>query len=95
MWNLVRSEINKQGNNNKLPLNIEGKTVTDFYELANIFNDCFINAAHPTQVETSDNTPSAIDNLNSSCTQSFPRIHLTSVTADEIKNIIKSLKMKN
>jgi hypothetical protein len=72
MWNLVRSEINKQDNNNELPRNIEGKTVTDFHELANIFNDYFINAAHSIQVENYDNTPSAIDNLNSSCTKSFP-----------------------
>jgi hypothetical protein len=46
MWKLVRSEINKLGNNNELPLNIEGKTVTDFHEPANIFNNFFINATH-------------------------------------------------
>jgi Notch-like protein len=95
MWNLVTSETNKQGNNNELPLNIEGKTVTDFHELANIFNDYFINDTHSIQVENFDNTPSAVDNLNSARTKSFPRIHLTPVTANEIKNIIKSLKMKN
>jgi hypothetical protein len=72
MWNLVRSETNKQGNNNELPLNIEGKTVTDLHELANIFNDYFINATHSIQVENFDNTPSALDNLNSARTKSFP-----------------------
>jgi hypothetical protein len=95
MWNLVRTETNKQGNNNELHLNIKGKTVPDFHELANIFKDYFINATHSIQVENSDNTPPALANLNSARTNSFPRIHLTPVTANEIKNIIKSLKMKN
>ena len=71
MWNLVRSETNKQGNNNDLPLNIEGKTAADFHELANIFNDYFINATHSIQDENFDNTPSALDNLNLECTKSF------------------------
>ena len=38
MWNVARSETNKQGNNNELPLNIEGETVTDVQELAKTFN---------------------------------------------------------
>jgi hypothetical protein len=77
MWNIVRSEINKQGNNNELPLHIEGETVTDFHEPMNIFNNYFINAAHSIQVENFDNNPSALDNLNSARTKSVPLIHLT------------------
>jgi len=46
MWNLVRAETNKHGNKNELHLNIEGKSATDSHELANIFNDYFINATH-------------------------------------------------
>jgi len=82
MWNLVRSETNKQGNKNELHLNIEGKSVTDFHELANIFNDYFINVTHTTQVENFNNTPSALDSLNLSCTKSFSQIHFTPVTAN-------------
>jgi hypothetical protein len=63
---------NKQGNNNELPLNIEGETVTGFHELANMFNDYFVNATRSVQVENFDNTPSALDNLNSACTKYFP-----------------------
>ena len=48
-----------------------------------------------TQVENFNNTPSALDSLNSSRTKSFSQIHLSPVTANEIKNIIKSLKVKN
>jgi hypothetical protein len=47
------------------------------------------------QFENFENTPSTLDNLNSACTKPFLRIHLTPVTAKDIKNIIKSLKMKN
>jgi len=59
MWNLGRSETNKQGNNNELPLNIEGKTVTDFQELAKRFNNYFVNATNLIQSENSDNTSTA------------------------------------
>ena len=95
MWNLGRSEINKQGNDNELPLNIEGETVTDFQELAKTFNNYFVNATNSIQSENFDNTSTAVHNLKLTCPKSFPRIHLTPVTANEIKNIIKSLKLKN
>jgi hypothetical protein len=95
MWNLVRSETNKQGSNNELPLNMEGTTVTSYHELANSFNNYFVNATHSIQVGNLDDAPSALDNLNLTCPKPFPRIHLTPVTANEIKNIIKSLKLKN
>jgi len=38
---------------------------------------------------------SAFKRLKLTCPKSFPQIHLTPVTANEIKNIIKSLKLKN
>ena len=94
MWNFVRSETNKYGNNNVLPRNIEGKTVTDSHVLASIFNDYFIHATNLTQVEKPGNTPFAID-LKLEGIKPFPSIHLTPVTANEIKNIIRSLKTKN
>jgi len=46
VWNLVRAETNKQDNNNEPPLNMEGEPVTGFLELANIFNNYFVNATH-------------------------------------------------
>ena len=95
MWNLARSETNKQGNNNELPLNIEGETVTDFQELAKMFNNYFVNATNLIQSENIDNTSTAVHNLKLTYPKSFPWIHLTPVTANEIKNIIKSLKLKN
>ena len=58
--NFVRSETNKQDNNNEQPLNMEGETVTDFHELANNY---FVNATYSAQSETFDNTLTALDNL--------------------------------
>ena len=57
--------MNKEGNNNELLLNIEGKSVTDFQELACIFNDYFINATHSIQAENIANTSPALEILNS------------------------------
>ena len=74
---------------------MEGKTVTGIHELVNLFNNYFVNATYSIQSENFDDTPTALDNLKLTCPKSFPRIHLTPVTANEIKNIIKSLKSKN
>ena len=59
MWNLVRSETNKQGNNTDLPLNMEGKTVTGIRELANLFNNYFVKVTYSIQSENFDDTPTA------------------------------------
>ena len=95
MWNFVKSESNKQDNNNVPPLNMEGETVTGFHELANIFNNYFVNTTYSIKSENSDNTLTALDNLKLIYPTSFSRIHMTAVTVNEIKNIIKSLKLKN
>ena len=80
MWNLVRSETNKQGNNNELPLNMEGKTVTGIHELVNLFNNYFANATYTIQSENFDDTPIALHNSKLTCPKPFPRIYLTPVT---------------
>jgi hypothetical protein len=95
MWNLVRPETNKHDNKNEIQLNIEGKSVTDSYKLADIFNDYFANATYTTQSENYDHPPSALDSLHSSCTKSFSQIYMTPVSANELQDIIKPLKMKN
>ena len=95
MWNFVKTEINKQNNNKEPPLNMEGTTVTDYHELASIFNDHFINTTHLIQADTSGKNSAALVNLSTVITETFPQINLTPVTAKEIKNIINSLKWKN
>ena len=93
VWNIVKTETNKQDSNTVPPLNMEGKTATSFHELASIFNNYFANATYSTKSDNSDNTLTALDNLKLIYPKSFPRIYMTPV--NEIKNIIKSLKLKN
>jgi len=95
VWNIVKTETNKQDSNNVPPLNMERETATSFHELANIFNNYFANATYSIQSESSDNSLTALDNLKLIYPKSFPRIYMTPVTVNEIKNIIKSLKLKN
>jgi len=95
VWNFAKSETNKQDNNNEPPLNMEGVPATGFYELANTFNNYFVNATYSTQNDNLNNTSTALDNLKSIFPKSLPRIYMTPVTANEIRNIIKSLKLKN
>ena len=51
MWKFVKHEINKQETIDNFPPYIEGKLVKDYYELANMFNNYFINVS----TNTSDN----------------------------------------
>ena len=43
MWNLVKTEMNTRVSNDKLPLTIKGKSMKNYHELANVFNEYFIN----------------------------------------------------
>ena len=42
MWNLVKAETNTKVSNDKLPLTIKGKSMENYHELANVFNEYFI-----------------------------------------------------
>jgi hypothetical protein len=92
MWNLVKVEINKQNRNNVPPLNIEGSPANDYQELARVFNEYFINATNLAQTGNLKDNSSAVENLNTVYNGPFEQIDLTPVTAQEIKNIIRSLK---
>jgi len=85
---LLGQKQTKHDNKDEIQLNIEGKSVTDSYKLANIFNDYFANATYTTQSENYDHPPSALDSLHSSCTKSFSQIHMTPVSANEIKVLL-------
>ena len=63
MWNTVRAEINSQDCNNKLYLNIEGKSINDFRDVANIFNYCFVNATNINQANDTSRNLQALNNL--------------------------------
>ena len=95
MWNFVKTEIKKQNNSKEPPLNMERTTVTGYHELANTFNNHFINTTHLIKADSSGKNSAALVNLRTVFTKSFPQINLTPVTAKEIKNIINSLKWKN
>ena len=92
IWNFVKVEINKQNRNNVPPLNIEGSPANDYQELACVFNEYFINATNRTQTGNLKDNSSAVENLNTVYNRPLGQIDLTPVTAQEIKNIIRSLK---
>jgi hypothetical protein len=95
MWKLVKPEINKQEATDSLRPYIEGKVVKDHYELANIFNEYFINVTTNTSAENLTNNPTVINSLYSVYRNTFPQIQMAPVTAKEIKGIIKSQPWKN
>ena len=74
MWKLVKTEINRQESTDKFPPYIEGSLVKDHYELANLFNNYFINVTTNTNVNKSTNNHIVIDNLHSVYKDTFPQI---------------------
>ena len=94
MWNFVIAEINKQNSNNVPPLNNEGSPANDYQELACVINEYFINVTNLTQTGNLKDDSSVVENLNIVCNRPFGQIDLTPVTAEEIKNIIRSLTLR-
>jgi hypothetical protein len=80
MWNLVKSEINKQETSDNFPPYMEGKLVKDHHELANRFNEYFINVTTNTHADITTGNLPAVNNLYSVYRQSFPQIQMAPVT---------------
>ena len=95
MWNIVRTKINNQDSNNTLSLNIEGKSINDHCDLANVFNDYFVNATNINQENDMSKNLQAFNNLYSVFTKPLPQFNLALVNVKEIKDIIRSLKWKS
>ena len=73
---------------------MEGKLVKDHHDLANRFNEYFINVTTRTYANITTGNLPAINNLYSVYRQSFPQIQMAPVTTKEIKEIIKFLPRK-
>ena len=86
---------NNQVSNDKLPLNIEGNSLKDYCDLANVFNDYFINATNTHQSNDMSKNIEALNNLYSVFNKPFPQLNMAPVNAKEIKDIIRTLKRKS
>jgi len=95
MWNLVKAETNTRVSSDKLPLTIRGKSIKNYHELANVFNEYFFGATNMQQTNNMSMNPQAISNLYSVFDKPYPQLNLAPVTAKEIKDIIRSLKWKS
>jgi hypothetical protein len=67
MWNIVKAETNNRDSNDKLSLTIEGKCIKDYRDMANVFNDYFINATNKHQANDMSKNLQALNNLYSVC----------------------------
>jgi hypothetical protein len=74
MWNLVKSEINKQETSDNFPPYMEGELVKDHHDLANRFNEYFNNVTTNTYADITTGNFPAINNFYSAYRQSFPQI---------------------
>jgi hypothetical protein len=85
----------KKSNDDRPPLNIDGKTFKDYQSIASTFNIYFTNAIDNMSVNNSMTVNSALNYLYQVFTRPFPHIKLTPISTREISEIIKSLKWKN
>jgi len=90
----MRLKTNNRDSNDKLPLNIEGNSIKDYRDLANVFNDYFINATNTHKLMIWAKTE-ALNNLYSVFNKPFPQFSMTPVNAKEMKDIIRTLKWKS
>ena len=63
MWNIVKAQTNTRVSKDKLPLTIEGKSIKKYHDLANVFNEYFINATNTHQTNYMSTNSQAISNL--------------------------------
>jgi hypothetical protein len=95
MWNIVKAETNARDSKDKLPLTIEGKSIKNFQDLANVFNDYFINVTNTQQANDMSENLQAFNNLYSVFNKPFPQFNLAPINAKEVKDIIRYLKWKS
>ena len=88
MWNLVKSEINKQKTSDNFPPYMEGKLVKDHHDLANRFNEYFINVTKNTYTDITTGNLPAISNLYSVYRQSFPQIKMALLQQKKLKELL-------
>jgi hypothetical protein len=95
MWKIVKAETNARDSKDKLPLTIEGKSIKNYQDLANIFNDYFINVTNTQQVNDMSKNLQVLNNLYSVFNKPFPQLNLAPTNAKEVKDIIRTLKWKS
>jgi len=102
IWDIVHLETNKTDNTERIDnLYLDGNTISDCQEIANVFNKYFLNitkSINSKQNEPSSHNPQNITPLHylmQSSKNPFPNINLKSTSTREIENIIKSLKPRN
>jgi len=95
MWNIVKAETNTRVSKDKLPVTIEGKSIKNYHDLANLFNEYFINATNTHQTNNMSTNSQAISKLYSVFNKPFPQLNLTLINAKEVKDIIRTLKWKS
>ena len=95
MWKIVKAETNTRVSKDKLPLTIEGKSIKNYHDLANFFNEYFINATNTHQTNNMSTDSQTISNLYWVFQKPFPQLNLTPTNAKEVKDIIWTLKWKS
>ena len=92
----VKAETNNEASEDKIPLTMKNKSIKNYHDLGNVFNDYFINVTN-TYREKCRNTYiyiQALSNLYSVFNLPYLQLNLAPVNAKEM-NIIRTLKWKN
>ena len=99
---MLKRKPKKESNDDIPPLNIDGKTIKEYQNIANIFNTYStttvtdkISTNNSITFNVASNVVHLLNHLHQVFIRPFPNIKLTPVSTKEVSEIIKSLKWKN
>ena len=89
-WSVIRSVISKAKNSRSVDrIVVNGKTITDKPEIADIFNDYFVNIGPNLSKQISPSTQDPLSYIHCNISGSM---YLYPVDCNEIENVISMLK---
>lgn len=97
VWNMMKNELGqKKKTNTNWEIEINNEIVKDKFAIANAFNDYYIKMGDKLNSEQNvKSTTSPLIYLTKHFKNDFPKIQTVRTKPNEIKNIIKKLKVKN
>ena len=88
MWSAVKAETSNEASKDKIPLTMKNKSIKNYHDPVNVFNDYFINVTNTYQEKDRNTNIQALSNLYSVFNKPYLQLNMAPVNAKEMKNII-------
>jgi len=88
VWSAVKAETSNEASKDKIPLTMKNKSIKNYHDPVNVFNDYFINVTNTYQEKDRNTNIQALSNLYSVFNKPYLQLNMAPVNAKEMKNII-------